>query len=135
MLTPLRLLAAGLGLAIGPAALAAQSDTLWRHSDAADVRFTRVDPAGHLLVVTDQAVTALHPDSGSVVWKYPAAGQVRLLGIDPLGHLLVGYAGVVAALDPVKGDIIWRRTDLPDLEQDRKSTRLNSSHPSISYAV
>src|SRR5690348_17455999 len=23
----------------------------------------------------------------------------------------------------------------PDLEQDRKSTRLNSSHPSISYAV
>jgi len=67
MLTPLRFLAAGLGLVVGPAALAAQSDTLWRHTDAADVRFTRVDPAGHLLVVTDQAVTALQPDSGSVV--------------------------------------------------------------------
>ena len=127
MLTPLRLLAAGLGLAMGPAALAAQSDTLWRHSDAADVRFTRVDPAGHLLVVTDQAVTALHPDSGSVVWKYPVAGQVRLLGVDPLGHLLVGYAGVVAALDPLKGDIIWRRTDLPDLEHATFRTRAEDS--------
>src|SRR5438876_2841361 len=31
------------------------------------------------------------------------------------------------AKDPIALDVLWRR--------DRKSTRLNSSHPSISYAV
>src|SRR2546427_6024546 len=31
------------------------------------------------------------------------------------------------------GDRIWLRPDLP--EEDRKSTRLNSSHSQISYAV
>src|SRR5438876_11862337 len=33
------------------------------------------------------------------------------------------------------GGKTWRNMGLKDGQQDRKSTRLNSSHPSISYAV
>src|SRR5699024_12285112 len=32
-------------------------------------------------------------------------------------------------------DIDWSRVEVPEIIQDRKSTRLNSSHVSISYAV
>src|SRR2546430_4420630 len=42
----------------------------------------------------------------------------------PLGNLLVRTVGVVLALP-----------FLPAITQDRKSTRLNSSHSQISYAV
>ena len=117
MKTPLRILgAAALACMLGSAHLAAQSDTLWQYTASAAIRFTRVDPAGHLLVVTDQAVVAVHPDSGTVAWKYPVEGRVRLLGVRPFGPVVVGYAGVVAAIDPVRGDTVWRRADLPDLE-------------------
>src|SRR5438876_8543477 len=59
------------------------------------------------------------------------------------GHLL-GAAGVVEAIfsvlairDGVAPPTINYHTPDPecDLDLDRKSTRLNSSHPSISYAV
>src|SRR4051794_24031159 len=40
-----------------------------------------------------------------------------------------------ASKDPVKNEDLWRRLDAAVERQDRKSTRLNSSHPSISYAV
>src|SRR3712207_8267384 len=44
------------------------------------------------------------------------------------GHLDMEAAGV-GALGPVDGE------EVLDLAQDRKSTRLNSSHANISYAV
>src|SRR5947208_7964203 len=51
-------------------------------------------------------------------------GRVNDLGVDPIGgHVLQARVGVVGARE----DIF--------LEADRKSTRLNSSHQIISYAV
>src|SRR5438309_5729218 len=44
-----------------------------------------------------------------------------------VGELLVGHGGVV--------QVAARQTDPRDAQLDRKSTRLNSSHSSISYAV
>src|SRR5690348_17755571 len=82
--------------------------------------------------------TTLFRSAATVVSAIPAAALVtgRLV---PPAQLLRGSAaggvilivGGLAALALVPSvDIVW--TFAP---QDRKSTRLNSSHPSISYAV
>jgi outer membrane protein assembly factor BamB len=101
------------------ARLSAQSDTVWQYTAPSTIRFTRVDPVGHLLVVTDQAVIALNADSGRPVWTYPVGARVRLLAASALGRLFIGYDGVLAAVDPANGDTLWRRDNLPDLEHTR----------------
>src|SRR4051794_41453640 len=51
-----------------------------------------------------------------------------------LGH--VGGVVLTPALGlAVGGEVLHARHDQPEGGRDRKSTRLNSSHPSISYAV
>src|SRR5690348_18085675 len=50
----------------------------------------------------------------------------------PAGQEIFGRGGA-AIIDPEWGDVL--AGPLYDEEGDRKSTRLNSSHPSISYAV
>ncbi|MDH3497047.1 MAG: PQQ-like beta-propeller repeat protein, partial [Gemmatimonadota bacterium] len=96
---------------------AAQSDTLWRHVAPTKIRFLRVDPAGHVLLPTDQEVVALDPDSGTVVWRYPTTARPSVLRATPLGLLLVGHGRQMSALDPVRGDTVWHRTDLPALDR------------------
>src|SRR5438132_5572639 len=58
------------------------------------------------------------------------AGPVRIRG----GHL--GESGAPPVLDaPARGDLPVPAADHLGLVRDRKSTRLNSSHTVISYAV
>src|SRR3712207_8179080 len=47
---------------------------------------------------------------------------------------IAGQPGVVATKNGVRNMRRWY-TEIPILRQDRKSTRLNSSHANISYAV
>src|SRR5690606_41342703 len=49
--------------------------------------------------------------------------------IDGAGN---GHGGIAHLEHPAIGDLLL---ELPDLDADRKSTRLNSSHVKISYAV
>src|SRR5690606_41180437 len=49
-------------------------------------------------------------------------GEVNVQAFDPRGHA-------------ARGDLVAERLDGVTLGQDRKSTRLNSSHVKISYAV
>src|SRR5690348_17892741 len=53
-----------------------------------------------------------------------AYAQIRAYDVDG------ARCSLTAAADSAR-----RRADYPQLARDRKSTRLNSSHPSISYAV
>src|SRR3712207_8978035 len=52
----------------------------------------------------------------------------RLIGAEAAGY-------GAAKLTDICATAIWGKLDYPDLVKDRKSTRLNSSHANISYAV
>src|SRR5256885_8620780 len=79
--------------------------------------------------------------------RAPGAGEDLLLSIDlkvqrTAEAALAGHRGAVVALDPTNGDVIalvslpgFDPTMFGRLTRDRKSTRLNSSHLVISYAV
>src|SRR3712207_7131654 len=70
----------------------------------------------------------------SDVHVHPLAGQ-RLDGVEE-GHPLPAAAGVEHR--PVRApglELAGHRDDRGDPDADRKSTRLNSSHANISYAV
>src|SRR3712207_3427048 len=103
------------------------------------------------------ATGLLRPDAGAVwvqgrsLWADPTAAK-RMLGVLPdgmrlfdrlTGTQLLTYAGLLRGMDRATvaertGDLL-RALDLVDeadtLVVDRKSTRLNSSHANISYAV
>jgi hypothetical protein len=55
----------------------AQSDTLWRKSVSGSAKYMSLDEKGHLLVVNEDGITALDPDSGSRVWRYPVRWPIR----------------------------------------------------------
>src|SRR5690348_17576502 len=61
-----------------------------------------------------------------------AVGRDRLLGSD--GDGVVGVLAELGAGDD-RGPLVEQRDQRAQEPGDRKSTRLNSSHPSISYAV
>src|SRR3712207_8522062 len=64
------------------------------------------------------------------------AGQL-LLGLeagDPLLQL-VGVGGQLPGLEDVAGGAVRADQEVQPVQEDRKSTRLNSSHANISYAV
>src|SRR5207244_10961946 len=50
-------------------------------------------------------------------------------------HVLVGAIGVSGDSSCADHNIAWRTRNDLGLDQDRKSTRLNSSHQIMSYAV
>ncbi|MDH5284469.1 MAG: PQQ-like beta-propeller repeat protein, partial [Gemmatimonadota bacterium] len=106
---------AALGAALVAGDVGAQSDTLWRKSVSGSVRYMSLDEQGHLLVVNEDGITALDPDSGSRVWRYPIRQPVRVQRQTSTGHLLVGAERTLAALDLMTGQPVWRRDDLPDL--------------------
>src|SRR5690348_17665561 len=65
-----------------------------------------------------------------------AIGLVHARG-DAIGAI-DGLALIECETNAIQVDVERRRLirrDIADVRQDRKSTRLNSSHPSISYAV
>lgn len=107
-------LVASAALAVPPAA-PAQSDTLWRYSAPAPIKYTQVDAAGNLIVATDSVLVALQADSGQTVWTYPLHGRTSVFRTVLNAYLLVGYGHSVTALDPVTGDTVWHRGDMPDL--------------------
>src|SRR5690625_4066642 len=64
----------------------------------------------------------------------PHGTEIRLRHRNPLGNLLRGaLIGVVETNPGVSGGTVALVTGI--YEEDRKSTRLNSSHVAISYAV
>src|SRR3712207_7519718 len=72
----------------------------------------------------------LHGELGAEVAVHPLDGGV-LLGDRPLGDQVVGVVRPV-----LDGRVPDARVRLGyELDEDRKSTRLNSSHANISYAV
>src|SRR5690348_17838089 len=65
----------------------------------------------------------IHPEDRYML-SDPEKALGRSIGMPLMGELTVG-----------EPDDVKELTDGAKLELDRKSTRLNSSHPSISYAV
>src|SRR3712207_7180341 len=70
---------------------------------------------------------------GAAVAHRPLLRAVGPLGVPGLLHEHVPGGVVEAAQHP--GDVAHRAVELTAFGQDRKSTRLNSSHANISYAV
>src|SRR5690349_7478106 len=76
---------------------------------------------------------------GQTFWTY-APSESQPLNDDLRAfatRLATGVAGTVSDLDPLIGQAAenWRIERMNVLDRDRKSTRLNSSHVEISYAV
>src|ERR1035441_1364410 len=75
---------------------------------------------------------------GSVQWAGFDAGRIRTLdaaaGLLAGGGFVVGAGGFTEIGNPV-GSRTFRRLRAVNFTPDRKSTRLNSSHLGISYAV
>src|SRR5690242_21320671 len=89
--------------------------------------------ASALVQQTDQASTALH--EGRRLLKRGRADQalVQLRNALNLYTAAKNSSGVAAAHNEL-GDLYLRQGQYPVALEDRKSTRLNSSHMSISYA-
>lgn len=101
-------------LAVPPNA-SAQSDTLWRYTAPAPIKFTQVDAAGNLVVATESLLVAVHADSGRTVWTHAVRGRTWVFRTVLSAYFLVGYGHTVTALDPATGETVWHRSDLPDL--------------------
>src|SRR3712207_7093007 len=75
----------------------------------------------------------------STLFPYTTLFRSRIKGPDfPTGALIVGRDGIEEAYRTGRGSIRMRAVIEVDEDrkgQDRKSTRLNSSHANISYAV
>src|SRR6266498_3137657 len=76
------------------------------------------------------------------VWARGLGGYIEYPPSYCQGRLYVNtFRGATYAIDALTGRIIWRRwlpgekPSTPAIAEDRKSTRLNSSHVRISYAV
>src|SRR4051812_49903843 len=74
----------------------------------------------------------IRPPPRSTLFPYTTLFRSDGFGLGPHDHV-VGAGDVLGLGHPV--DLGDRRGDLGGLAEDRKSTRLNSSHMSISYAV
>src|SRR5690242_21594116 len=66
---------------------------------------------------------------------FRSAFRTDLLEVEDLGTWFYTRQGIVKAVDGVKFGVASGETLAIVGESDRKSTRLNSSHMSISYAV
>src|SRR5438876_5742515 len=107
---------------------AAVKEAFTRIGGLLEDRGTKVDTHVHL---TDAGYLALllalaQPYVGLSAARKKLLARLFLVGglLLPIGIFLIHYVGLAYSPSPVIG---WAR--------DRKSTRLNSSHPSISYAV
>src|SRR5690606_41255501 len=93
-----------------------------RHSHSPYTTLFRSDEAGR---------PALRGDQGHALRLTHARGEH--------GHLVAGRERRHLGLDPVPAGELDRAAardgDAPEVASDRKSTRLNSSHVKISYAV
>jgi len=97
------------------AAAFAQSDVLWRRTMGTPINYFRLDARGHLLLMTDEGITALSPDSGATAWRYAIRDSITVLRALSSTRLLVAGGQTMAVLDVVTGEPAWRRIDLPDL--------------------
>src|SRR5690348_17380917 len=84
--------------------------------------------ANTLVYVRGRGIVLSEP---SVVAIDQRSGEVHAVGVEAK-RMLGRTPGTISAIRPLKDGVI---ADFDVTEQDRKSTRLNSSHPSISYAV
>src|SRR3712207_4925228 len=98
-------------------------DAVLRHSTIRYVGTFEVPAAG---VKGDLSVVQAAPNKTAVTMTMPGMGQ-----------MLQGYDGSVGwSVNPMQGPRVLEGKELEQLrEEDRKSTRLNSSHANISYAV
>src|SRR3712207_7481615 len=67
--------------------------------------------------------------------RHPRAGREEHRAVPELGRLGIAFYGAVAVAVLLIGARAIRGADEPAEGGDRKSTRLNSSHANISYAV
>src|SRR3989442_4924289 len=118
----------------------------WTLRMKGDIRWQQVTPAGALLVSTDAALSGVDIERGQVAWEKPELGGLPPDSVRMVERSLLMEAarpGLLLIFDPVTGSVVFdsRRLNLAQivtrrvLPQDRKSTRLNSSHVRISYAV
>src|SRR5689334_1924277 len=93
--------------------------------------------SGRLFGRFDLAVAVFFALSGFLLWRGHAAAARGLRSRPPTGHYL--RSRIVRIMPGYLVAVVLILTLLPDakadLTVDRKSTRLNSSHSSISYAV
>src|SRR5690554_7582135 len=93
----------------------------------------RAEQAGVKAGMSTSSACALHPDL-QLISRRPDLEEQGLLD---LAQILLGYAAQIS-LKPPQGLLLEIASMLRlfgGLEPDRKSTRLNSSHVRISYAV
>src|SRR5690606_41528284 len=67
-------------------------------------------------------------------WRLTATYQIRHLAPNGMGHR-IGFADMFKSIWELNGDTCTIGGMIPRKTIDRKSTRLNSSHVKISYAV
>jgi outer membrane protein assembly factor BamB len=107
---------------------AVQSDTLWRYTAPAEIRFTALDAAGNFVLATDTLVVALHADSGRQAWSLPVGRRPSVFRSAMGAYFLVGHGTSVAAIDPGTGQLVWQRTDLPELSRTAFGTLRDGAH-------
>src|SRR4051794_41332232 len=104
--------------------------------------YHRIEPAGTVLGFDDEGKRRGQADAeATTVADFDEDVRAALdmlerngTALGAAGHCTGGHLAFRAAFDPrVKATACWYPTGLHDGKQ--KSTRLNSSHPSISYAV
>jgi outer membrane protein assembly factor BamB len=92
------------------ARVSAQTE-LWRYRAPQDIKGLTLTPFGTVLVVTDTALLALDPETGSVAWSYRIrphlTGRVTVIGLTGIA-LIEG-----AAIDLANGQERWTVRDLP----------------------
>ena len=67
------------------------------------VEGTLLDAEGQVLIYTGDGITALDPDSGTLLWGYPVHGSIPVFRYLSTRHQLVGHGHTLAALDLVTG--------------------------------
>jgi outer membrane protein assembly factor BamB len=82
---------------------------VWTLKLKQDLRWQQVTPAGALLVATDDALSAIDPDHGSVLWEKPELGDLSQDSIRIVeGSLLMEASkpGLLLVFDPVTGRVV-----------------------------
>jgi outer membrane protein assembly factor BamB len=82
---------------------------IWTLKLKQDLRWQQVTPAGALLVATDDALSGIDPERGSVLWEKPELGGLSQDSIRIVeGSLLMEASkpGLLLVFDPVTGGVV-----------------------------
>lgn len=80
----------------------------WNASLQGNVNWQQVTPAGHFLVGSSSALTAVDPETGNIQWQLPQFGGVSQEGVQQVGSsplISVNNKGDIFMVDPFSGEI------------------------------